>query len=288
MLKYHLAKLDPSTEEKKYTPIFFPIMDSWDPDARQKFTQQKIEEIISQFESIQEKNTEVTSQLEHFTNELESQQTAFDKETIATLQEERRSIHETIIYLKNCLLICVDELKIIKTYASDQREIEHSLSIASQKIAAANFAIADGNVIELQVTIFSIQHAIDIQSRDFEKNIAIRKIAGINPDAADGLQNPVAKIYEDMMDLAERNLSEAKVQLQKTEKILQQANSDVEKARFALDQCMSGAELPGSAEDAILTHATPAPLPGDSVGSDEAQAHEQVIAVGMEDQLNLV
>ncbi|MEG3063427.1 MAG: hypothetical protein RR857_21015 [Comamonas sp.] len=288
--------------------------------GKQIAVQERIKFIISKIESFQNNFATTTAEINNLTDKKESHETALQnlynnlkpsstrsdsnawqqaythhkKEVTNTIiiinifTSEKHSCQKSLEISKIELLQCIDELKTTKIDAITDKKIEYLLSIAKQKIAAADFSIAADNANQAQKDFSNIKHLPYFPPDKPHKASSAQLDQVADHISKQTLSHFIKYIPKETINRSELRLNEKEPTLHQLEKILQESNLAVEKAKIALDQCILNAVLANSTDDAFLTTPAAPTMPVDTLAIDEAQDYEPVIATGMDEHLELI
>lgn len=256
--------------------------------------QERIASIISEIETFQTEFAKITHHINTLADQKESHQAALkntdysksnanallqecinhkQEETniqvvINVLSHEKQHLKKILQNAKIEINQYIDEIGATQNGAGNEQEIKYLLSSANHKIAAADFSIGADDLHHAERALSSKKYLPDVSTKD--------------PS-----HFPV-KIMEIILNQTELYLKEEKTKLHQLEKVMQQTESAMEKAKWAWEECISNAALQDSADDELLTPPAAPTMPVDTLANDEAQDYEPVIATGMEEHLELI
>ena len=201
------------------------------------------------------------------------------------LSKEKIKLQQSMEILKYNLDQCYHELSAAKDGSISDTETEYLLSIANQKIAAADFSIATENQAQSQRIINTRTHTSNPSSENsnestIEKSSQVREPATENAITHKKINSPGL-----ISNLSESYWNEEITKIQQLEKIMQESNIAVEKAKMALDQCIFEAALSNPIDDAQSTPPAPSSMTVEDREIDATHVYEQVIATGVEEHL---
>lgn len=308
----------PSNRSTENTPNSPQPVNSDNAVENQNTVKERIESIISEIESFQNNFAKITTHinalahgkesheaaLKNLELELQTRSTRIDTDAwvqkcinhkkeamhiqtvINIFLQEKHFIGKPLQNAKIELAEFLDEPKSAKMDAIHEREIEYLLSIAKQKIAAADFSIAADNANQAQRDLSNIKYLPNFPSNNPDKSSSGHQGAEHNSNPS--LLHFITNMFEEKNKQSKLHLNEEETTLHQLEKILQDSNLAVEKAKMALDQCILNAALPDSTDDAFLTTPASPTMPADTQAIDEAQDYEPVIATGMDEHPELI
>lgn len=309
-----------SNRPTENTPNSNPATNPGNAMENQKTVQERIESIISKIESFQNNFAKITTKinaladakeshdaaLKYLDYELKTHSKSIDgnawlqecvhhkqhsmhiQAVMNMLSHEKHFIENPLENAKIELAKYIDEPKSEKMDAIHEREIEYLLSIANQKIAAADFSIAADKVTQAQRDFSNIKYLPGLPPKD-PKEYSTEKLIQALKHNSDNTVSPFVKSnIEEIIKDSEFRLNEEKTKLDRLEKNLQESTLAVEKAKVAWDQCILNPALPSSTDDALSTTPAPSPMTGDHQEIDATQVYEQAIATGVDAHVELI